>query len=277
MKLYYWQGPKGNFGDDLNPWLWDKLLPGCFDSDASKVFFGIGTILGLWVPDGHKIVFGSGCGYVKPPKLDDSWQIYCVRGPLTASALGIDKNLAITDPASLLATLGKDELPSIGKRIRIGFAPHHRDMEYGVPWQWLCSSFGIELIDPYARVEETLTQIRGCELILAEAMHAAIVADAFRIPWIPVSLFRHILDFKWHDWCASMNLTYKPHIIRPLLRPEPGPKERIVRMPLAVQAVARLRWTAANAEPVLSNHETLTSHNARLIELLERFRQAHLQ
>jgi hypothetical protein len=35
MKLYYYQDSKGvkNFGDDLNPWLWSKLIPDVLDDD----------------------------------------------------------------------------------------------------------------------------------------------------------------------------------------------------------------------------------------------------
>ena len=33
MKIYYFKDPVGNFGDDLNSWLWDTLIPGYFDSD----------------------------------------------------------------------------------------------------------------------------------------------------------------------------------------------------------------------------------------------------
>ena len=34
MKLYYYKAPLGNFGDDLNPWLWPRLLPDIFDDDG---------------------------------------------------------------------------------------------------------------------------------------------------------------------------------------------------------------------------------------------------
>jgi succinoglycan biosynthesis protein ExoV len=27
MKPFYWESDHGNFGDDLNLWLWDFLLP----------------------------------------------------------------------------------------------------------------------------------------------------------------------------------------------------------------------------------------------------------
>lgn len=59
MKLYW--SARHNFGDSLNPWLWEKLLPGALDQDSSEILVGIGTLLNHKLPrTGHKHVFGSG-------------------------------------------------------------------------------------------------------------------------------------------------------------------------------------------------------------------------
>ncbi len=50
MKLYYFIDPSGNFGDDLNPWIWDRLLPDFFDQNADTLFIGIGTLLNHRIP-----------------------------------------------------------------------------------------------------------------------------------------------------------------------------------------------------------------------------------
>src|SRR2546429_1124331 len=98
----YWVLDHGNFGDDLNPWLWSRLAPeGCEQSDPA-VFFGIGTILSRSAPPvPNKVVFGSGCGTGLGPKLDNRWFFYAVRGPLTAAKLGLDAALALGDPSIL--------------------------------------------------------------------------------------------------------------------------------------------------------------------------------
>jgi succinoglycan biosynthesis protein ExoV len=46
--------------------------------------------------------------------------------------------------------------------------------------------------------------------VVADAMHAAIVADALRVPWVPVVLSPQSNSFKWLDWTLSLNLPYKP-------------------------------------------------------------------
>ena len=71
MKLYYYQKTCGNFGDDLNLWLWKKIFPDAFDEDDKKVFFGIGTIINDRIYDrapnaDRIIIFSSGVGSGHP-------------------------------------------------------------------------------------------------------------------------------------------------------------------------------------------------------------------
>ncbi|HRG56916.1 MAG TPA: hypothetical protein PLG56_12795, partial [Lacunisphaera sp.] len=64
MKLYYYRDPIGNFGDDLNPWIWTSLLPEILDGDDKELFLGIGTVINSAVPAApRKLVFGAGLGY----------------------------------------------------------------------------------------------------------------------------------------------------------------------------------------------------------------------
>ena len=65
-------------------------------------------------------------------------------------------------------------------------------------------------LDPLADSEETVQRIRKAKLVIADAMHAAIVADALRVPWIPVAISPQSNSFKWLDWALSLNLPYNP-------------------------------------------------------------------
>src|SRR6266545_5861186 len=122
MKLYFYQDSAGNFGDDLNAWLWPRLIPDLLGSDDGVLLVGIGTLLNNRVPAASmKLVFGSGAGYGAKPRIDGSWKILCVRGPLTADALGLPPELAVTDSAALVNRLA----PVVAKRHAVSFMPHH--------------------------------------------------------------------------------------------------------------------------------------------------------
>ena len=215
MKLAYFRDPKGNFGDDLNPWLWEKLLPSLIDDvDDGRILVGVGTILEPWFAAdlpaaAKKIVVGSGAGMSVPTlAIDESWDIVCVRGPLTAAYLGLEASLAATDPAMCIRDLWSHSGTGSG---RAGFMPHHRSLER-FDWQRVCADAGIDFIDPHAAPLDTLDQMAGLRLVLTEAMHGAIVADALRVPWFPLQISPINYVGKWHDWAASLRMPihFKP-------------------------------------------------------------------
>ena len=46
MKLVYTKVETGNFGDDINTWLWKELLgKDPFNDNKDLLFFGVGSIL----------------------------------------------------------------------------------------------------------------------------------------------------------------------------------------------------------------------------------------
>jgi len=219
MKLHYWRGRGSvkNFGDELNPWLWPKILGEILDDNEDEIFVGIGTILNDTIPRVRQtVVMGAGIGYGPVPPIDDSWKFYAVRGPLTARGLHLPMNLAITDPAIL--TCRYFDLGSRRKTSKVAFMPHWRNAHEG--WSRVCEGLNFSLINPRDSVDTILRAISETELLLTEAMHGATVADAFRIPWIPVcSSTSDVLAFKWRDWCASMELEYQPYFIQGPWRP----------------------------------------------------------
>jgi succinoglycan biosynthesis protein ExoV len=208
MKLFYYRG--NNFGDKLNPMIWEGLIPELLDDDDSTLLVGIGTLINSNAPaTPQKVVFGAGAGYMSPARIDDKWKFYCVRGPLTAETLGLEKSLAVTDPALLLTQVVTGPAVATGQ---VCFMPHHTSAEYA-DWGAICAKAGITYLDPAADMHELIAAIRGARLVIAEAMHGAIVADAFRVPWVPVQCYSHILGFKWDDWCQSMAMPYRPETI----------------------------------------------------------------
>ena len=74
MQLEYFKHPIGNFGDDLNAWIWDALLPGWQEWDDRVTLIEVGTLLNKTVlafcRDRRILVLRSGPGYVSdPPRL----------------------------------------------------------------------------------------------------------------------------------------------------------------------------------------------------------------
>lgn len=222
MKIFYYRRRDGqpNFGDELNTWLWPQLLPNFFDGDDSTQFIGTGTLLNHRLPERTAtaqklIIFSSGAGYERTIKtVPPHWHIVCVRGPLSAKKLGLPATKAITDGGILVR---RCFIPQGDKHHRYAFMPHvHHANFAGDAWENLCQQVGIGYIDPRWSIDKILAAIGSTEILLAEAMHGAIVADALRTQWIPIVTSPRILNFKWQDWCASMGVPYRPWRLLPL-------------------------------------------------------------
>ncbi|WP_031293040.1 hypothetical protein [Leptolyngbya sp. Heron Island J] len=222
MKIFYYRrrDAQPNFGDELNTWLWPQLRPDFFDDEEFTQFIGTGTLLNHRLAERtatakRLIIFSSGAGYEQPlSTIPAHWHIVCVRGPLSASRLRLPREKAITDGGILVR---RCFTPASNKTVSYGFMPHiHHANFAGVTWKRLCEEIGIGYIDPRWPIEQVLGAIGRTEVLLAEAMHGAIVADALRTAWIPVVTSPRILSFKWQDWCASINVPYRPWRLLPL-------------------------------------------------------------
>jgi hypothetical protein len=215
MKIDYWRSAHGNFGDDLNEWLWREMLPGVWDANDGIRFVGIGTVLDRALETSQfTVIFGSGAGYAAPPRtLEDrrKCKVYGVRGPLSARAVHIAPELALTDPAILVAALPRFQNMA---RQGIVFVPHWKSVGIG-NWPTVCDEAGVGYVDPRQDSELVIGKIASSALVLAESMHAAIIADALRVPWISVTTTPEFLAFKWADWAASLGMTVSTYVLRP--------------------------------------------------------------
>lgn len=284
MRLYFHKDPLGNFGDDLNPWLFEALMPGMFrghcyhdpalresGDDEGPLFVGIGTLLNDRIPKrAQKAVFGSGAGYGPASTIDDRWTVYCVRGPITADLLGLPREQAITDAAALLTRVA---LPKPGKTARYAFMPHCATARAG-SWDLVCADLDILYIDPQSTVEDILTAIQATDTLITEAMHGAIIADSLRIPFVPVTTTSGVLDVKWRDWCASLDMDYRPSRLPSLWKRDgvaglAGKTKDLAKFHLAKQA---LRRVLRKGLPTLSDEATLEARVDQLEAQLDRFK-----
>jgi succinoglycan biosynthesis protein ExoV len=275
MRLYYYAGTNGirNFGDELNHHVWPRVCPGIFDdSPDGAQFIGIGTLLNDHVPPAPRtVVFGSGVGYYGPPPRNPGWEIHCVRGPLSAEALGLPASAAVTDPG-ILAPRVFDLGPRPRTSWQFAFMPHWQTAPD--EWRPICERIGFGFIDPRWEPARVLDALRRTDVVLTEAMHGAIVADALRIPWVAVRTREHIKSFKWEDWCRSMALTYAPVSLPTIWHPAANAGVvRRARRWARLQLVARLlRRAAHTARPSLSRDDVFQARLAALDERLEALR-----
>jgi succinoglycan biosynthesis protein ExoV len=212
LKIFYYQAPQGNFGDDLNGWLWEELAPGRWTGDGSTLFCGIGTIIGNSMPSAATRirVFSSGIGYRPVPAdfTSTRWDVVALRGPLTAQIVG-RPDRALADGALLLSTLPRLTPIETAARRDVIFIPHYEAMSEG-DWEGACARAGVTLVDPRQCAHRVIEHIRRARLVIADSMHAAIIADTLRVPWLPVASSPRINSFKWLDWTLSLNLPYDP-------------------------------------------------------------------
>tara|TARA_Y100001954_G_C15817659_1_gene608369 strand:- start:817 stop:1872 length:1056 start_codon:yes stop_codon:yes gene_type:complete len=217
MEIEYTHVTAGNFGDDMNSWFWEKLSPGGWGGNFQHTLIGIGSLLGL-DRDANRnwYVLGAGAGYQYPTNLSEMghWNFLAVRGPLTALALGLPEDRAVTDTAILLSSIPEFQVVPENERGGIIFIPHHRATEY-CNWEEICEAAGIGYIDPSSDSIEVINSIRKSSLVLSGAMHAAIIADTFRVKWVPITTSSSINHFKWMDWSMSMELPYVPVFVGP--------------------------------------------------------------
>lgn len=281
MQLVFFRGKVPNFGDELNLHVWPALLPkGFLDEDASELFVGIGSIIGDHLPaTARKYVMGSGyAGYMGLPDVHDgTWDIRFVRGPDTAQTLGIDPQLAICDSAVLLRAM---QLPEPAPGVGIAFMPHYESLERG-DWAEACRLAGMTLIDATAPVETVLAQIRGARLLITEAMHGAIVADALRTPWIGARPIYGGHHRKWRDWAGALGLDIRLNPLKPTSVLELyigrtgrggrlGKVGRLSASPLAAFPNSVLTAAAARHLQQMAEIEPQLSDDARIADVTER-------
>jgi succinoglycan biosynthesis protein ExoV len=174
--------------------------------------------------------------------------------------------------------------------------PHLQSMPHA-DWEALCARIGFHCIDPRAGVAQVLEELQKTELLLAEAMHGAIVADALRVPWIPVRMYSRFAEFKWQDWSQSIRVPLKLADVPPIYAGPPKGWKRVdyaVKKSLAQAGLGREIWKRLGVRsstqdeirlslealkrvpetqpPCLSNEKFLLQLEDRLLKKLSRLR-----
>ncbi|MGE0718028.1 MAG: polysaccharide pyruvyl transferase family protein [Alphaproteobacteria bacterium] len=192
----YWSpdGARRNFGDALA-----ELLRGLFDLDRADprdvhVLVGsvlaprhLGDIAGMARRRGGRACFW-GCGWrgeKVPPELLAQVTITAARGPRTIAELGLSPDLPIGDTALLLPLVY--DRPRSAVRHRCTLMPHFRDplraQMLASPGRWGADNAVSPLVGNATELVAAIDAIRHSRFVLAGAMHAAVVAMAYGVPF----------------------------------------------------------------------------------------------
>lgn len=222
MKLICYKSKKGNFGDDLNIWLWPKIFnKDIFNKNDEIAFLGIGSILISdydYIKEAEnyktKIIFGTGVRSIEQIfDFDNSWDVSFLRGPFSAYlTTGNSKNY-ISDSAYFINLLPNyEKYLNSEKKHKVSVIPYYRSID-SLDWEACCQKLNWNLIKPTGNnVEDFIKQIAESEYVISEAMHGAIIADALRVPWKRLKFKAHLFEgetvseFKWRDWLYSIDL-----------------------------------------------------------------------
>lgn len=225
MRIKYWINsrifawtptiPSYNWGDYVNKPLAEfisgkKVLPFEFNQGPSAAM--VGSIL-PWAMDKNTIVWGSGCldskselwKCVEKPK-----EVCAVRGPLTRNVLlehGIDCPEIYGDPVLLFPRYYQPQ--ESGKKYKCGVIFHVSSFDEAKKWIDENKTEDILWINPakFSDWREFIDQICSCEVILSSSLHGVIVADAYKIPniWVSLTEKEHPDgNFKFKDYYLSV-------------------------------------------------------------------------
>jgi succinoglycan biosynthesis protein ExoV len=236
-----------------------------------------------------KLVAGSGYGGYRPQiVLDESWIVHWVRGRRTARLLGLPPDLGIGEPASLVPLVG---LTPAREDRDIGFIPHFESVTRGA-WHEVAERAGATLIDPRDDPLTVIAAIGKCRLVMSEALHGVIVADALRVPWIAIRPLATIHRPKWFDWAETLDLSIEFNGLPPSTALERAHLTHLSRFHLGRRVLhhqaARLRGidgqrhidraaqalrAVSRTEPQLSSSVRLEASQHRMMEAIAALRK----
>lgn len=209
----WYEHPEGNFGDDLNPWMLERMTGktiinsnNIINFKINNEFSFIGSILGEY-PQRKMIIMGSGLiSQDNPVKYKKESKFLFVRGPLSRKML-VEKGYycpeIYCDPALLLPLI---YVPTnLEKKYKLGVIPHYVDKDHPFIVK-LKNHDDCKFIDIQGGIEKTIIDINSCEFIVSSSLHGLIVADAYGIPskWIEFSDKVIGNGFKFRDYFLSV-------------------------------------------------------------------------
>lgn len=235
IKVYWYNHPGGNFGDEVSPYLVKKISgkePICcspsFWGALHDLYHSIFTrksfkeavlrFLFLFMQDDIILGVGSmlefsnirtvtwGTGFGHNDSIIKKGRFLAVRGLESArklSELNLKVPNVLGDPALLLPLYYK---PSVEKKFQIGIIPHISEFDFFYN-NW---SDKYKIINLNTRdVESVINQINECSYVLSTSLHGIIVSHTYRVPCLWIE--NRILEkdgFKFKDYFSSVGIEF---------------------------------------------------------------------
>lgn len=204
-----------NFGDAAYELFLDRETLDRYEADNERLHFPVGSVIANShmknALNANLTPVFHGCGYrgeELDPDLVAKAEFDGVRGPYTRQALlkhGIDE-LVVPDPVYAIA---KKYAP--GPPNGLAVAIRHV-LDKAEPGLNTIHELGVDAIfspavEDEADMVEFVQKISGARFVLAGSLHAAILADAYNVPFALYGGSRVDCPPKWEDWLASIDVT----------------------------------------------------------------------
>jgi len=194
--LVYWtktdDGDMVNLGDYIGKILFD--IAKIKSTPYGKPAFVTGSLLDdYWRKQYNNpiLVWGTGSTGQNFPHLQPKDEILAVRGPLTRTWLQLPDNIPLGDPALLLPRVFQPKKINLGPIKIFNYPNHHHGLSMRVnKWHW----------------QGIVQTIASAEIVLANTLHAAILAQAYNTPWALYQFNHNPFPQRWYDWFEYLNL-----------------------------------------------------------------------
>lgn len=221
IRLSWWKA-EPNFGDALSP-IVVEFVSGRrvrWASHEKADLVALGSILqGVrkvhQAPraDGSRpFIWGSGIMFPVGGDFVKNVQIRILRGPLTASAIGVAAR-RFGDPG-LLAREALD-FGDIERGDYIAIVPHRNLVDSPLLAEVLKAEPALRLVDPRGEVREVCRAIAGAAHVISSSLHGLIVADSFGIPntWLDPRGIHGAAHFKFYDYATGVERPLAPPVM----------------------------------------------------------------
>ena len=219
--LYWWRN-EPNFGDALSPLVtaWVSGAEVSWANHTQCDMVALGSILqGLRKhhqtprPDGSQpFVWGTGVMFPVGGEFVKNVRIQLLRGPLTASMIGVSAR-RFGDPGLLAReALGLGE---VTRDDRIALIPHRNLVDDPLLAEVLRLEPALKLVDPRGPVEEVVRQIASAAHVISSSLHGLIVADSYGVAntWLDPRGIHGAAHFKFYDYAAGVERPLSPPIM----------------------------------------------------------------